>query len=167
MPHKKNPILSENLTGLSRLIRSTVLPAMENISLWHERDISHSAVERNIGPDSTTALDFALIRLNDIIKNLNIYPKNMQKNLMLTKGLFFSQRVLLELTTCGFTREQAYSIVQKNAMQSWKNNTSFFENLSKDSKISKKIPVNKLKKLFNLSYHSKKINIIFNRALKK
>ena len=167
MPHKKNPILSENLTGLSRLIRSTVLPAMENISLWHERDISHSAVERNIGPDSTTALDFALIRLNDIIKNLNIYPKNMQKNLMLTKGLFFSQRVLLELTTCGFTREQAYSIVQKNAMQSWKNNTSFFENLSKDSKISKKIPVNKLKKLFDLSYHSKKINIIFNRALKK
>ena len=91
----------------------------------------------------------------------------MKKNLMLTKGLFFSQRVLLELTTCGFTREQAYSIVQKNAMQSWKNNTSFFENLSKDSKISKKIPVNKLKKLFNLSYHSKKINIIFNRALKK
>ena len=167
MPHKKNPILSENLTGLSRLIRSTVLPAMENISLWHERDISHSAVERNIGPDSTTALDFALIRLNDIIKNLNIYPKNMRKNLMLTKGLFFSQRVLLELTTCGFTREQAYSIVQKNAMQSWKNNTSFFENLSKDSKISKKIPVNKLKKLFDLSYHSKKINIIFNRALKK
>ena len=167
MPHKKNPILSENLTGLARLIRSTVIPALENVALWHERDISHSAVERNIGPDSTIALDFALIRLNDIIKNLNIYPKNMKRNLNLTNGLFFSQRVLLELTSCGFTREQAYSIVQKNAMATWKNNTSFFENLSKDQRITKKIPVNKLKKLFDLGYHSKKINIIFKRALKK
>ena len=147
MPHKRNPILSENLTGLARLIRANVLPALENVALWHERDISHSAVERNIGPDSTIALDFALIRLNDIIKNLNIYPKNMKKNLNLTNGLFFSQRVLLELTSCGFTREQAYTIVQKNAMTTWKNNTSFFENLSKDKRIVKKIPVNKLKKV--------------------
>ena len=167
MPHKKNPILSENLTGIARLIRANVLPALENIALWHERDISHSAVERNIGPDSTIALDFALVRLNGIIKNLNIYPKNMKKNLNLTNGLFFSQRVLLELTSCGFTREQAYSIVQKNAMTSWKNNTSLLENLSKDRRIIKKIPVNKLKKLFDLGYHSKKINIIFKRALKK
>tara|TARA_B100000123_G_scaffold236879_1_gene188395 strand:- start:198 stop:1493 length:1296 start_codon:yes stop_codon:yes gene_type:complete len=167
MPHKRNPILSENLTGLARLIRANVLPALENVALWHERDISHSAVERNIGPDSTIALDFALIRLNDIINNLNIYPKNMKKNLNLTNGLFFSQRVLLELTSCGFTREQAYTIVQKNAMTTWKNNTSFFENLSKDKRIVKKIPVNKLKKLFDLGYHSKKINIIFKRALKK
>ena len=167
MPHKRNPILSENLTGLARLIRANVLPALENVALWHERDISHSAVERNIGPDSTIALDFALIRLNDIINNLNIYPKNMKKNLNLTNGLFFSQRVLLELTSCGFTREQAYVIVQKNAMTTWKNNTSFFENLSKDKRIVKKIPVNKLKKLFDLGYHSKKINIIFKRALKK
>ena len=167
MPHKKNPILSENLTGIARLIRANVLPALENIALWHERDISHSAVERNIGPDSTIALDFALIRLNGIIKNLNIYPKNMKKNLNLTNGLFFSQRVLLELTSCGFSREQAYSIVQKNAMYTWKSNTSFLENLSKDQRIVKKIPVNKLKKLFNLGYHSKKINIIFKRALKK
>ena len=167
MPHKRNPILSENLTGLARLIRANVLPALENVALWHERDISHSAVERNIGPDSTIALDFALIRLNDIINNLNIYPKNMKKNLNLTNGLFFSQRVLLELTSCGFTREQAYTIVQKNAMTTWKNNTSFFENLSKDKRIIKKIPVNKLKKLFDLGYHSKKINIIFKRALKK
>ena len=167
MPHKKNPILSENLTGIARLIRANVLPALENIALWHERDISHSAVERNIGPDSTIALDFALVRLNGIIKNLNIYPKNMKKNLNLTNGLFFSQRVLLELTSCGFTREQAYSIVQKNAMTSWKNNTSFLENLSNDQRIIKKIPVNKLKKLFNLGYHSKKINIIFKRVLKK
>ena len=167
MPHKRNPILSENLTGLARLIRANVLPALENVALWHERDISHSAVERNIGPDSTIALDFALIRLNDIINNLNIYPKNMKKNLNLTNGLFFSQRVLLELTSCGFTREQAYTIVQKNAMTTWKNNTSFFENLSKDKRIIKKIPVNKLKKLFDLGYHTKKINIIFKRALKK
>ena len=167
MPHKRNPILSENLTGLARLIRANVLPALENVALWHERDISHSAVERNIGPDSTIALDFALIRLNDIINNLNIYPKNMKKNLNLTNGLFFSQRVLLELTSSGFTREQAYAIVQKNAMTTWKNNTSFFENLSKDKRIVKKIPVNKLKKLFDLGYHSKKINIIFKRALKK
>ena len=166
MPHKKNPILSENLTGLSRLIRSSVYPALENVALWHERDISHSAVERNIGPDSTTTLDFALIRLNEVIKNLNIYPKNMKKNLDITNGLFFSQRVLLELTANGYTREQAYSIVQKNAMKTWKNNTSFFENLSKDRRISKKITVNKLKNLFNLGYHSKRINIIFNRALK-
>ena len=167
MPHKKNPILSENLTGLARLIRSNVSPALENIALWHERDISHSSVERNIGPDSTIALDFALVRLNEIIKNLNIYPKNMKKNLDLTNGLFFSQRVLLELTSSGFTREQAYSIVQKNAMKTWKNNTSFLRNLSKDQKVIKKIPVNKLKKLFDLGYHSKKINIIFKRALKK
>ena len=166
MPHKKNPILSENLTGLARLIRSNVIPALENVALWHERDISHSAVERNIGPDSTTALDFSLVRLNDVVKNLNIYPKIMKKNLDLTKGLYFSQRVLLDLTSNGFTREQAYSIVQKNAMITWKNNTPFFENLSKDPKIIKKIPVNKLKKLFNLDYHSKKINIIFKRALK-
>ena len=167
MPHKKNPILSENLTGLARLIRANVIPALENIALWHERDISHSAVERNIGPDSTIALDFALVRLNEIIKNLNIYHQNMKKNLNLTNGLFFSQRVLLELTSCGFTREQAYSIVQKNAMTTWNKNTSFFTNLSKDPKIIKKISVNKLKDLFDLGYHSKKINIIFKRVLKK
>ena len=167
MPHKKNPILSENLTGLARLIRSAVIPAMENVALWHERDISHSAVERNIGPDATIALDFALNRLNGIIKNLNIYPKNMIKNLALTNGLFFSQRILLELTTVGLTREEAYSIVQKNAMHSWNNNSSFYENIANDKKINKKIPVNKLKKLFDFSYHTKRINIIFNRNLKK
>tara|TARA_B110001452_G_scaffold249894_1_gene237746 strand:- start:1128 stop:2420 length:1293 start_codon:yes stop_codon:yes gene_type:complete len=166
MPHKKNPILSENLTGLARLIRSTVVPALENITLWHERDISHSAVERNIGPDATIALDFALHRMNGIIENLNIYPKNMLKNLNLTKGLFFSQRILLELTNVGFTREQSYSIVQENAMKSWKNKSSFYSNISNDKRINKKIPVNKLKKLFDFSYHTKKINIIFERSLK-
>ena len=165
MPHKKNPILSENLTGLARLVRSAVIPALENIALWHERDISHSAVERNIGPDTTIALDFALNRLNLVIKNLNIYPKKMLKNLKITNGLFFSQRVLLELTNVGFTREEAYSLVQKNAMHSWNNNSSFYENIANDKKIIKKIPVNKLKKLFDFSYHTKRINIIFKRNL--
>ena len=166
MPHKKNPILSENLTGLARLIRSSVIPSLENVALWHERDISHSAVERNIGPDSTIALDFALCRLNNLIKNLNIYPKNMMKNLSITNGIFFSQRVLLELTNIGFTREEAYRVVQKNALKSWKENSSFYNNIVSDNKITNKIPVNKLKKLFDFSYHTKKINIIFKRSLK-
>ena len=167
MPHKKNPILSENLTGLARLIRSTVVPALENIALWHERDISHSAVERNIGPDATITLDFALNRLSSVVKNLNIYPKNMKKNLDLTNGIFFSQRVLLELTSSGFTREQSYKIVQKNAMNAWKENSSFYDKIVSDKKIINKIPVNKIKKLFDFSYHTKKINIIFKRCLKK
>ena len=167
MPHKKNPILSENLTGLARLIRSSVNPALENVALWHERDISHSAVERNIGPDATTALDFALVRLTNIIKNLNIYPKKMLKNLNMTNGIFFSQRVMLELTSAGFTREDAYKIVQKHAMQAWKENSSFLGEIISNKKIINKIPVNKLKKLFNFSYHMKKINIIFNRCLKR
>jgi adenylosuccinate lyase len=167
MPHKKNPILSENLTGLARMVRSAVIPALENVALWHERDISHSAVERNIGPDATVTLDFALVRLNGVIKNLNIYPKNMLKNLNLTNGLFFSQRILIELTLVGFTREQAYSIVQRHAMNSWNNKTSFYENVANDPKINKKIPTAKLKKLFDFSYHTKKIDIIFNRSLKK
>jgi adenylosuccinate lyase len=167
MPHKKNPILSENLTGLARLIRSSVMPALENVALWHERDISHSAVERNIGPDATIALDFALNRLSNVVKNLNIYPKNMKKNLDITNGIFFSQRVLLELTIAGFTREDSYKIVQINAMQAWKENSSFYDKIVSDRKITKKIPVNKLKKLFDFGYHTKKINIIFNRSLKK
>ena len=167
MPHKKNPILSENLTGLARLIRSSVIPALENVSLWHERDISHSAVERNIGPDATIALDFALVRLANVVKNLNIYPKKMLKNLNITNGVFFSQRILLELTNVGFTREEAYKIVQKNAMQSWKQNSSFLKRIISDKKITNKIPVNKLKKLFDFGYHTKKINIIFNRSLKR
>ena len=167
MPHKKNPILSENLTGLARLIRSSVVPALENVALWHERDISHSAVERNIGPDATIALDFALHRLSDVVKNLNIYPKKMEKNLELTNGIFFSQRLLLELTNTGFAREHSYKIVQKNAMKAWRENSSFYEKIVSDKKIISKIPVNKIKKLFNFGYHTKKINIIFKRSLKK
>ena len=166
MPHKKNPILSENLTGLARLIRSSVIPALENVSLWHERDISHSAVERNIGPDATIALDFALHRLSNVVKNLNVYPKNMKKNLDLTNGIFFSQRILLELTAAGFTREQSYKIVQKTAMEAWKENSSFYDKIVSNKKITNKIPVNKLKKLFDFGYHTKRINIIFKRSLK-
>ena len=167
MPHKKNPILSENLTGLARIIRSSVVPALENVALWHERDISHSAVERNIGPDATIALDFALNRLSNVVENLNVYPKNMKKNLDITNGIFFSQRVLLELTTVGFTREESYKIVQSNAMQAWKENSSFYDKIVLDKKITNKISVNKLKKLFDFGYHTKRINIIFNRNLKK
>ena len=167
MPHKKNPILSENLTGLARLIRSSVIPALENVALWHERDISHSAVERNIGPDTTIALDFALTRLNNVVKNLNIYPNQMRKNLDLTRGIFFSQRVLLELTNVGFFREEAYKIVQKNALKAWNEKSPFLGFILNDKKITKKIPVNKLKKLFDFNYHTKKIDIIFKRSLKK
>ena len=166
MPHKRNPILSENLTGLARLVRSSVVPALENVALWHERDISHSAVERNIGPDATITLDFALSRLSNVVKNLNIYPENMQKNLNITNGIFFSQRVLLELTNVGFSREESYKLVQKNAMAAWKNNSSFLKNIISDKKITNKIPVNKIKKLFDFSYHTKRINIIFKRILK-
>ena len=166
MPHKKNPILSENLTGLARMVRSYVVPALENISLWHERDISHSSVERNIGPDSTITLDFALNRLTGILKNMTVHPKKMLKNLDLSKGLIFSQRVMLELTKCGFTREKAYRIVQKNAQNSHKRNISFYDSLMNDSLINKKISNKDLKKMFDLEYHTKKVNIIFNRIFK-
>ena len=143
------------------------MPALENVALWHERDISHSAVERNIGPDATITLDFALARLSNVVKNMNIYPKNMQKNLNITNGIFFSQRVLLELTSVGLRREEAYKIVQKNALDAWKENSSFYNKILNDKKITHKIPVNKLKKLFDFSYHTKKINIIFKRSLKE
>ena len=166
MPHKKNPILSENITGLTRLIRSYVIPSLENIALWHERDISHSSVERNIGPDSTIALDFALHRLKNILTNMNIYPKRMLKNLNMTNGLIFSQRIMLELTKRGFSREKSYRIVQKNAQNSWKKNITLFESLSKDKEINKKITMDKLKEMFDLGYHTKKVNVIFKRVFK-
>jgi len=167
MPHKKNPVLTENLTGLARLVRATVIPALENVALWHERDISHSSVERNIGPDATITLDFALNRLNDVVKSMRVNKDNMKKNLELTKGLFFSQRVLLELTSKGMKRDKAYRIVQKCAIQAIDNNTSFYDNLLKNQIILDKIPVNILKKLFDFSYHTRKINVIFNRVLKR
>ena len=167
MPHKKNPIHSENLTGLSRLIRMSVIPALENIALWHERDISHSSVERVIGPDATVILDFALTRLSLLIENLIVYPENMEKNLYKLNGVIFSQNVLLKLTQKGMSREESYKIVQKNALNAWKENASFYNKILSDKKINNKISVNKLKKLFNFSYHTKRINIIFSRCLKK
>ena len=167
MPHKKNPVLSENLTGLARLVRGNVIPALENVALWHERDISHSSVERNIGPDSTITLDFALNRLNEVVKSMKINSKNMKKNLDLTKGLFFSQRILLELTSKGIKRELAYRMVQKCALKSLENNISFYDSLIKDKVIMKNISVNSLKKLFDFNYHTRKINVVFTRVLKK
>jgi len=167
MPHKKNPILSENLTGLTRMIRSYVYPALEDISLWHERDISHSSVERNIGPDSTITIDFALNRLKNILDNMNVYPKKMLKNLNITNGLIFSQRVMLELTKYGFTREKAYSLVQRHAQNSWKKNISLYESLSKDLLINKKISNKNLINMFQVNYHTKKIDFIFKRVFKK
>ena len=137
MPHKKNPILSENLTGLSRMVRSYVVPALENITLWHERDISHSSVERNIGPDSTITLDFALFRLKNILKNMNVYPKKMLSNLNLTNGLIFSQGVMLELTKKGFSREYSYKVVQKHSTNARNKNISLLDSLKSDKKISK------------------------------
>ena len=166
MPHKKNPVLSENLTGLARMIRSYVIPALENISLWHERDISHSSVERNIGPDSTIALDFALNRLKNILNKMNVYPKKMLENLNSTNGLIFSQKVMLELTNHGFSREKAYTLVQKNAQNSWKKNISLYESLSNDALIKKSISNKDLKKMFNIDYHTKRINFIFKRIFK-
>tara|TARA_Y100000590_G_scaffold46113_1_gene48972 strand:+ start:1864 stop:3162 length:1299 start_codon:yes stop_codon:yes gene_type:complete len=167
MPHKKNPVLSENLTGLARLIRANVIPALENVVLWHERDISHSSVERNIGPDSTITLDFALNRLNEVVKSMKINSRNMKKNLDLTKGLFFSQRILLELTSRGIKREIAYRMVQKCALKSLENRTSFYDTLLKDKAIMSKISVNSLSKLFDFNYHTRRIDVIFKRVLRK
>ena len=166
MPHKKNPVLSENLTGLARLIRSMVIPAMENVALWHERDISHSSVERNIGPDATVTLDFALNRMSEVVNSMKINKNNMKKNLDLTKGLFFSQRVMLFLTEKGLKREVAYRIVQKCALRAIDQNISFYDSLMEDKKIRDIITVNNLKNLFDFGYHTKKINVIFNRVLK-
>ena len=166
MPHKRNPILSENVTGLARLVRSYCIPALENVALWHERDISHSSVERVIAPDSTIALDFLINRFSNILKNLKVYPENMKKNLNLTKGLIFSQRVLLALTEKGVTREDAYKIVQRNAMKVWEENKDFYEELIKDEDLKNYLSEKELKSLFDLSYHTKNIDKIFSRVFK-
>ena len=166
MPHKKNPILSENLTGLSRMVRSYVAPALENISLWHERDISHSSVERNIGPDANVTLDFALIRLHNILKNMIIYPKKMISNLNITKGIIFSQEIMLELTKSGISREKSYKIIQSHTKKCFSQNLNLFEVVKKDKVITDRIPLNKLKKIFNYSSHFKNVNLIFNRVFK-
>ena len=164
MPHKKNPILSENLTGLARMVRSYVVPALENIALWHERDISHSSVERNIGPDANITLDFALYRLANILNNMIVYPKKMLSNLNITKGLIFSQEVMLELTKSGIPREKAYRIVQKHAKQSFSRNIDLIELIKKDKLINSKISISKMKNIFNYSKHFKYVNYIFRRV---
>ncbi len=166
MPHKKNPILSENLTGLARMVRSYVIPALENISLWHERDISHSSVERNIGPDANITLDFALVRLSDILDKMIVYPKTMIKNLNLTRGLVFSQEVMLELTKSGFTREKAYRLVQSHAKTSFAKNTNLLTLLKSDKSITSKISEKRLDKIFTYDKHLKNVKYIFKRVFK-
>ena len=166
MPHKKNPILSENLTGLARMVRSYTLPALENIALWHERDISHSSVERNIGPDANITLDFALARLANILDKMIVYPKKMTQNLNLTKGLIFSQEVMLELTKSGISREKSYKIVQTYAKKCFSENKNFFDLIIKDKKIMSLISEKKLRSIFSFSGHFKNVNLIFKRVFK-
>ena len=164
MPHKRNPVLTENLTGLARLVRSAVTPALENIALWHERDISHSAVERGIAPDSTIHLDFALNRLANVIDNLLIYPDNMQKNLDKLGGLVFSQRVLLALTQKGLSREESYAVVQDNAMKVWNGEGNFLDFLHSDERVTHYLSPDELTSLFDMQYHTKHIDTIFKRV---
>jgi len=166
MPHKRNPVLSENITGLARLVRSYAFPGMENIVLWHERDISHSSVERNIGPDATVTLDFLLNRLNNVVSNLVVHKDNMEKNMNKFKGLIFSQGVMLKLTQKGIKREDAYKVVQSNAMKTWDKNEDFYENLSKDKLIKKHLTTKELKQLFDVNYHKRYIGHILNRVLR-
>ncbi len=164
MPHKRNPVLTENLTGLARLVRSAVVPAMENVALWHERDISHSSVERGIAPDATIHLDFALRRLAGVIDNLLIYPDNMQKNIDRLGGLVHSQRVMLAMTQKGMSREDSYSAVQRNAMKVWRGEGNFLDFLAADEDVSKFFTREQLEPFFNLDYHTKHVDTIFARV---
>jgi adenylosuccinate lyase len=164
MPHKRNPVLTENLTGLARLVRSAVVPALENVALWHERDISHSSVERGIGPDATIHLDFALKRLTGVIDKLLVYPENMQRNLDRLGGLVHSQRVLLALTQKGMSREDSYAAVQRNAMPVWRGEGNFLELLKKDKDVSTLLSAAELESLFDLGYHTKHVDTIFRRV---
>jgi len=166
MPHKKNPILSENLTGLARIVRGHVIPALENVALWHERDISHSSVERSIGPDANITLDFALVRIANLLDKMIVYPKKMAENLNFTRGLVFSQEVLLELTKSGMSREKAYKIVQNHAKKSLANKINLIELLKKDKNITNKIPEKKIEKIFNYNKHFKNVGYIFKRVFK-
>ncbi len=164
MPHKRNPVLTENLTGLARMVRSYALPAMENVALWHERDISHSSVERMIGPDATITLDFALARLAGVIDKLLIYPQNMQKNLDRLGGLVHSQRVLLALTQKGASREDAYRLVQRNAMPVWRGEGDFLTLLKADADVTAKLSHQEIEDCFDLGYHLKHVDTIFKRV---
>jgi adenylosuccinate lyase len=164
MPHKRNPVLTENLTGLARLVRSAVTPALENVALWHERDISHSSVERGIGPDATIHLDFALRRLANLMERLVIYPENMQKNLDRLGGLVNSQRVLLALTQKGMSREDSYAAVQSNAMKVWRGEGRFLDFLKADAQVSQHLSARELEALFDYDYHFKHVDTIFERV---
>jgi len=164
MPHKKNPILSENVSGLARILRGNALVAMENVALWHERDISHSSAERIIGPDSTTALDFMLARFSGVVKNLLVYPENMQANMAKTRGLFYSQKILLELTKKGVSREDSYRLVQKNALEAWEQNRDFKDMLMQDKAITDIIPRNEIEQLCSLDIFTKHVDDIFGRV---
>jgi len=166
MPHKRNPVLTENLTGLARMVRSAVVPALENVALWHERDISHSSVERYIGPDATITLDFALARLTGVIDKLLIYPERMQKNLDRMGGLVHSQRVLLALTQAGLSREDAYALVQRNAMKVWESDgqLSLLELLKADPQVTAALPPEQLEDSFDLGYHHREVDTIFRRV---
>ena len=164
MPHKRNPVLTENLTGLARLVRGMVTPALENVALWHERDISHSSVERMIGPDATITLDFALNRLAGVVENLVIYPDAVTRNLNQLGGLVFSQRVLLALTQAGMSREDSYKAVQRNAMRVWQEGASFLDLLKDDAEVTARIAPAALEALFDLGYHTKHVDTIFTRV---
>jgi adenylosuccinate lyase len=164
MPHKRNPVLSENLTGLARVVRGYAVPAMENVALWHERDISHSSVERVIGPDATIALDFALARLTGIVKDLVVYPDRMRRNLDRLGGLIHSQRVLLALTEAGIPREEAYRLVQRNAMKVWEDGADFLEALLADPDVTKALSAETVRAQFDLGYHLKHVDTIFARV---
>jgi adenylosuccinate lyase len=164
MPHKRNPVLSENVTGLARLVRAMAIPAMENVALWHERDISHSSVERMIAPDATVTLDFALARLTQVIEKLIVYPANMKKNLDRLGGLIHSQRVLHALTQGGVSREEAYALVQRNAMPVWRGEGDFLTLLKNDKDVRKVLGTAELEELFDLGYHLKNIDFIFERV---
>ena len=164
MPHKRNPVLTENLTGLARLVRSATIPAMENVALWHERDISHSSVERGIGPDATVHLDFALRRLTGVVDKLLVYPENMQRNLDRLGGLVHSQRVLLALTQKGMSREDSYAAVQRNAMPVWRGEGQFLPLLKADADVSKHLTDDELEALFDLGYHTRHVDTIFTRV---
>ena len=164
MPHKRNPILSENLTGLARVVRATVTPALENVALWHERDISHSSVERGIGPDSTIHLDFALHRLAGVIENLLVYPENMQAVMDKMGGLHNSQRVLLALVEAGNSREDGYRMVQRNAMKTWGGEGPLLDLLLTDEDVMAKLSKEQVESLFDLDYHFKHVDTIFQRV---
>ncbi|NNM72586.1 adenylosuccinate lyase [Enterovirga aerilata] len=164
MPHKRNPVLTENLTGLARMVRAYAMPAMENVALWHERDISHSSVERMIGPDATVTLDFALARLTGVVDKLLVYPENMRKNLDRLGGLIHSQRVLLALTQKGVSREDSYAWVQRNAMPVWRGEGDFLTLLKEDPDVSSKLAPAEIEELFDLGYHLKHVDTIFKRV---